>query len=402
MPLSSLFTVLPLTLPLALVSQDSQGKQLAQNLLKNFGGSSHLKGLRVELTETIPSTPGEKEKVQFKTTFSMAFPHRFRAEETRPDEGLRLYLWEGAKILMGPGGGPFVEIEGKARSRILARFQLLAVLFCWDLIPVSPTSSRPNKPSPTLKGMVLHSTLIQPGKLPPLPIQRVFGRDQRLQRLIVGKQQYRTSGKLPGSKGTLPGTFHALPSTTLKIRGWASDFSFHPRFFRPHQQSTSKKTLIQQGGERKNFASPSLKRLPPAFEISLKDPGNWKSRAQILDKLGRQLFALGQEPAGLPLYGTDQKIRIQFVPSEGKKAKAPKAFKIRRLKKRIALVLYRKGSFTETMNSLEQDLRKKAQEMGIKKAGLFLVIPIFFPNPGGPFPGEKTPITLRGELLLER
>ena len=384
-------------------TQESPGRQLSQELFKNFRGQApkNLKSLRVEFIETLPSTPRKKAKLLSKSTFSMAFPHQCRVEETIPGEGLRIYLWEGKKLLMGTSGGPFVTIEGEARRRILGRFHLLAALFCWDLFPTSPTSSRPKTPALKLEGNTLHSVLNLGEGIPGIPIQRVFGLGRRILKLVVGTKRYSAGGRLPGTLATHPGILRSLPGPRIQIRSWASGFNFKPQLFRPREPQLPKQSLVQQGGEEENFAAPRLKQLPAAFEIGIKDPGNWKARAQLLDKLGRQLFALGQEPAGLPLYGADGKIRIQFVPSEGKKAQAPKGMEMRRLKKRRALVLYRRGPFAETMDSLGRDLRERAKKMGMKKAGTFLVIPTFFPNPAGPFPGPKAPITLRGELLLE-
>ncbi len=383
--------------------QEGSGHDLSKVILKNLRrqGPDSLKGLRVEVRETLPTTSKEKPKLLSKATFSMLFPHFLRIEETLPGGGLRIYLWEGKKLLMGPGGGPFIAVEGAARHRILDRFQLLAALFCWDLLPPPPTSSRPKPSKLKLEDKTLHSSLNLGKSLPEIPVKRVYGLDHKLHRLAVGTKRYSTSGTLPGTRAFHPSLLRSSSGSLLKIEGWTSGLQFKPQFFRPRKSEPQQHALVQQGGEDQNFKIPNLKQLSAAFEVSVKDPGDWKSRAELLDKLGRQLFALGQEPAGLPLYGPEGKIRIQFVPSEGKQAKAPKGMKIRKLEKRAALVLYRRGPFAETMDSLERDLRKRAKDMGFKKTGSFLVIPTFFPDPAGPFPKPKTPMTLRGELLLE-
>ncbi len=400
--------LLPALLSISILSsppaiQSKQGQAFAQSLLHQFTAPKFLKGLRVQLSATLPANPEKQAGIKqlSKATFSMGYPDHCRIEETLPGEGIRLYLWDGETLLLGPGGGPFVPVTGKARDRILDRFRLLAALFCWDLLPSSDPNEKTPRSDLRLKGKTLYSILGKKGDKSSIPIRRVFGPDQTLQLLVVGKKVYRPRGRLPGRRARLPKTLCSLSGPVFSIQHWAWGFDFKPTFFKPRSTRKRNQGLTHQGGEQENFAAPILKQLPPSFEIRVKDPGDWKARAQLLDKLGRQLFALGQEPAGLPLYGADGEIRIQFVPSEGNKPKAPRSFKIRKLKQRTALVLYQKGPFPKTMGSLEKKLRNKAKEMGIPKAGGFLVIPTYFPNPGGPFPDEKAPITMRGELLLE-
>ena len=393
----ALFSVL--ALPQPPLRQGDQGVQVALELLKNFGETKDwkdLQTLRVQLRETRAATAQEKARLLSTSTFSMAYPNRLRVEERPPGGGITIYLWEGKEVLMGPGGGPFVAIQGKARERILSRFELLAALFCWDLLPF------PKQPGVQLKDHVLQTTLRIDPKSPGIPIRRVLGNDLRLQpirQLVVHGRRYRCGGRLRG-KLAFPSSFCSLAGPLLEVQTWSAGYSYKPEFFRPRKTKSEGKALVHQGGEEENFAQPILKRLPPSYEICVPDPKDWEGRAKLLDRLGRKLFALGQEPSGMPLYGVDGRIRIQFVPSEGKTAKAPKGIKMRALGARVALVLYARGPFEQTMKSLERRLRAQAKEMGVERAGTFLGIPTFFPSPGGPFPGPKESLTLRGELLL--
>ncbi len=345
-------------------------------------------------------------RLRCKVSASLGFDDRFRLEYRDPEgrEPGRIYLQSGSRVEVGSPGGPFLQLGGAAEERFHDRTRLLACLLGWDLLDED------------WKPRVLQAEGVQ-RLVSLLPKSLGSEAERRIERQLkprddagidmtafqLGKTRFVSEGRIQGTGGSIPKTLLFAGGTRkLVFTRYVAGYSFTKERFQSGSGAGANRQWVQEQ-ESRNFRAAKLERLTAAHELVLEDPGAWEKRFELLGTLGMDLYRLGQNPAGLPVYTSTGKLLLAYQADKtraGKPGATPKGRVSRVRKPGVVAVLYTKGTWAEAKERLSRRLIRFLKEHGLKPAGPLRLIP--YALPGGPAPKAGSEILFRAELKVRQ
>ncbi|MFQ5507574.1 MAG: hypothetical protein ACE5F1_22660, partial [Planctomycetota bacterium] len=156
---------------------------------------------------------------------SLQFPDRLRIEATHLNGASTVWKLKGKSCWVGPGRGPFLEIEGAARARLESTFLLLGSLLGWDLLPAAGTG-------PEITDSMLVTRASWRGETGTELRRQLGGEPPQVLQLEIGTRRCRLRGELLGGGGRLAKEIE-LSESRIVLTRFIADCAFKEAFFEP-------------------------------------------------------------------------------------------------------------------------------------------------------------------------